>query len=44
MPTEQLLTEYEVSTDTDRLNVEVIHAFLAEDSYWSVGNPDMEAG
>jgi len=39
MPTEQLLAEYEVSTDTDRLNVEVIHAFLAEDSYWSPGIP-----
>ena len=39
MPTEQLLTEYEVSTDTDRLNVEVIHRFLAEDSYWSPGIP-----
>jgi GNAT superfamily N-acetyltransferase len=39
MPTEQLLTEYEVSTDTDRLNVDVIHTFLAQDSYWSPGIP-----
>jgi N-acetylglutamate synthase-like GNAT family acetyltransferase len=39
MPTEQLLTEYEVSPDTDRLNVDVIHTFLAQDSYWSLGIP-----
>jgi len=39
MPTEQLLTEYEVSTDTDRLDVDVIHRFLAEVSYWSRGIP-----
>jgi N-acetylglutamate synthase-like GNAT family acetyltransferase len=34
-----LLAEYEISTDTHRLNVEVIHKFLAEDSYWSAGIP-----
>ena len=39
MQTQQLLAEYEISTDTHRLNVEVIHKFLAEDSYWSPGIP-----
>jgi N-acetylglutamate synthase-like GNAT family acetyltransferase len=39
MQTQQFLDEYEISTDTDRLNVEVIHNFLAEESYWSPGIP-----
>jgi GNAT superfamily N-acetyltransferase len=39
MQTPQLLAEYEISTDTHRLNVEVIHTFLAEESYWSPGIP-----
>jgi N-acetylglutamate synthase-like GNAT family acetyltransferase len=39
MQTEPLLTDYEISTDVDRLDVEVIHKFLAEDSYWSLGVP-----
>ena len=39
MQTQQLLAEYEISTDAHRLNVEVIHKFLAEDSYWSPGIP-----
>ena len=39
MQTPQLLAEYEISTDPHRLNVEVIHTFLAEDSYWSPGIP-----
>ena len=39
MQTEPLLADYEISTDPDRLDVEVIHAFLAEDSYWSRGIP-----
>jgi len=39
MPMQQLLAEYEISTDMHRLNVEVIHKFLAEDSYWSPGIP-----
>ena len=39
MQTQQSLDEYEISTDTQRLNVEVIHRFLAEDSYWSPGIP-----
>lgn len=38
MQTRQFLAEYEISTDTHRLNVEVIHKFLAE-SYWSPGIP-----
>jgi GNAT superfamily N-acetyltransferase len=39
MQTEPLLADYEISTDADRLDVEVIHTFLAEDSYWSLGVP-----
>ena len=39
MQTQQSLAAYEISTDTHRLNVEVIHKFLAEDSYWSPGIP-----
>jgi N-acetylglutamate synthase-like GNAT family acetyltransferase len=39
MRTEPLLADYEISTDTGRLDVEVIHRFLAEDSYWSRGIP-----
>ena len=38
MQTQQFLAEYEISTDPHRLNVEVIHNFLAE-SYWSPGIP-----
>ncbi|GAB4068425.1 GNAT family N-acetyltransferase [Ancylobacter sonchi] len=30
---------YEVSTDAGRLDVEMIHTFLAQDSYWSPGIP-----
>jgi GNAT superfamily N-acetyltransferase len=37
MQTQQFLGEYEISTDTHRLNVEVIHNFLAKESYWSPG-------
>jgi N-acetylglutamate synthase-like GNAT family acetyltransferase len=36
---QQFLGEYEISTDTHRLNVEVVHNFLAEESYWSPGIP-----
>src|SRR5258708_7090279 len=39
MQTQHLPAEYEISTDAHRLNVEVIHKFLAEDSYWSPGIP-----
>ena len=39
MQTDQLLAGYEISTDLHRLNVDVIHKFLAEDSYWSPGIP-----
>ncbi len=35
----QVLDDYEISADPDRLDVEVIHKFLAEDSYWSPGIP-----
>ncbi len=30
---------YAISTDTDRLDVGLIHRFLAEESYWSRGVP-----
>ena len=39
METLQVLSEYEISTDTHRLNVDLVHKFLAEDSYWSPGIP-----
>lgn len=39
MQTQQFLGEYEISTDMHRLNLEVIHNFLAVESYWSPGIP-----
>ena len=39
MQPQQLLADYEISTDAYRLNVDVIHKFLAQDSYWSPGIP-----
>jgi GNAT superfamily N-acetyltransferase len=33
------MSEYEISTDPDRLDLAVIHKFLAEESYWSPGIP-----
>lgn len=39
MQTEQFLSDCEISTDPRRLDVAVIHKFLAEDSYWSLGIP-----
>jgi GNAT superfamily N-acetyltransferase len=39
MQPQQPQAEYEISADTHRLNVDVIHKFLAEDSYWSQGVP-----
>lgn len=33
------MPEYEIATDPDRLDLEVIHKFLAEESYWSPGIP-----
>ena len=39
METQQVFSEYEISTDTHRLNVDVVHKFLSEDSYWSPGIP-----
>jgi GNAT superfamily N-acetyltransferase len=38
MQAQEFPAEYEISTDTHRLNVEVIHDFLAG-SYWSPGIP-----
>lgn len=38
MQAQRPLTEYEVSTDRRRLDVEVIHGYLAR-SYWSPGIP-----
>ena len=31
--------EIEISTETERLDVELIYRWLAEDSYWAVGIP-----
>lgn len=31
--------DYEISTDARRLDIDVIHEFLSEDSYWSQGIP-----
>ena len=31
--------EYEVSTDPARLDVDLIHRFLSQDSYWARGRP-----
>ncbi|MBR0938643.1 GNAT family N-acetyltransferase [Bradyrhizobium jicamae] len=39
MSTPQIPAEYEISTDRQRLDVAVIHRFLAEESYWSPGIP-----
>jgi len=39
MQTQQVLGEYEISTDAHRLNIQVIHNFLSEESYWSPGIP-----
>lgn len=39
MQTPPLLADYEISTDPHRLDVNVIHKFLTEDSYWSPGIP-----
>jgi N-acetylglutamate synthase-like GNAT family acetyltransferase len=39
MQTPELPSDYEISCDPDRLNVEVLHGFLAEKSYWSPGIP-----
>lgn len=39
MPMQRMATEYEISADPHRLDVEVIHTFLAEDSYWARGIP-----
>ncbi len=33
------MPEYEISTDPGRLDLEVIHNYLAEESYWSPGIP-----
>lgn len=38
MQTQQVLTDYEISTDGHRLDMEVIHGFLVS-SYWSPGVP-----
>lgn len=39
MHTQQVLGEYEISTDPQRLDLDVIHKFLTEDSYWVPGVP-----
>jgi GNAT superfamily N-acetyltransferase len=37
MTTEQIKTALEISTDKDRLDVTMIHTFLANESYWVPG-------
>ena len=39
METRQFLDCYEISTNKQRLDIDIIHKFLAEDSYWSPGIP-----
>ncbi|MCA1397160.1 GNAT family N-acetyltransferase [Bradyrhizobium sp. BRP56] len=39
MPMQRMPTDYEISADPHRLDVEVIHTFLAKDSYWARGIP-----
>ena len=39
MQTQRLPDDYEISADAGRLDLSVIHKFLAEDSYWSPGIP-----
>ena len=39
MEMQALPAGYEISTDPRRLDLDVIHKFLAEDSYWSRGIP-----
>lgn len=39
MSTQPATDEYEISTDTRRLDVGMIHHFLSEESYWSLGIP-----
>lgn len=39
MSTQPSMDEYDISTDTQRLDVGMIHHFLAEESYWSLGIP-----
>ncbi len=39
MQTQETVAGYEISTDARRLNLDVIHAFLAQESYWSQGVP-----
>jgi GNAT superfamily N-acetyltransferase len=37
MLTERVLGAYEISTDPTRLDLDVIHNYLAEESYWAPG-------
>jgi GNAT superfamily N-acetyltransferase len=39
MQTDMTLPGYELSTDKQRLDMDLIHHFLAEESYWSRGVP-----
>jgi GNAT superfamily N-acetyltransferase len=39
MQPQRLPDDYEISADAGRLDVAVIHKFLAEESYWSRGIP-----
>jgi GNAT superfamily N-acetyltransferase len=39
MQPQSLYRDYEISTDPHRLDLDVIHKFLATESYWSIGVP-----
>lgn len=39
MQAQRSVSEYEITTDARRLDIDVIHRFLAQDSYWSRGVP-----
>ena len=39
MPIRSLPDDYEISTAPERVDIDVVHGFLAEDSYWARGIP-----
>ncbi|MES1936829.1 GNAT family N-acetyltransferase [Salinisphaera hydrothermalis] len=39
MPITSLPDDYEISTAPERVDIDVVHGFLAEDSYWARGIP-----
>jgi GNAT superfamily N-acetyltransferase len=39
MPAESRADGYQVSDERDRIDVELVHRWLSEDSYWAAGRP-----